>query len=378
MDQCLEVILLGPGYGESVLINIGDDNWIVIDSCRGRGGRPAAIEYFEKNEVSLDNIVLIIATHWHDDHIWGLSELVEQCKNAVFCCGMAFSTVEFHSLVLGINRKLSLIPVRSGVKEIFSIFNIVETRRLLKKNINPDVKYCSADKVIRRFNSTELSHGLDVEIWALSPSDDEVGLFLRNIAPLLPVEGEAACVVKDIKPNQSCTVIQIKVGNVLSMLFGADLEEKSHNGWSKILASDSRPVTKSTIFKIPHHGSETGHHDQVWEKMIANNAICLITPYSRGHKLPKDTDLNRIVGFSDKTYVTQKSKSNKSLVKSKLVNSQLDGVAVSQGAMSQLETGQISVSLSKDELTSSVHDSELLKSFNVRCENGAFQAIVAV
>ncbi len=29
----IEVSLIGPGYGESVLVHLGDGEWVVADSC---------------------------------------------------------------------------------------------------------------------------------------------------------------------------------------------------------------------------------------------------------------------------------------------------------------------------------------------------------
>ena len=376
MENCLEVTLLGPGYGESVLINIGDDNWIVIDSCKGTNGEPAAIEYFNEKKVSLEKVILIVATHWHDDHIWGLSKLVSECKNAMFCTSIAFNRKEFHSFVLGLSNRFVASGVRSGVKEINSVFNTLEARRINKSCTVPDIKYSAADRVIRRFEAKNLSHGQEVEVWSLSPSDNEIEHFLKDIGTLLPLkEGEVAGVVKEIKPNQSCTVIQVKFGDHISMLFGADLEEKSHKGWSHIHSSIGRPTGKSIIFKIPHHGSSTGHHDGVWNDMVVKNAICLLTPYSRGYKLPQDSDLDRIVKYSENTYVTQSSKANKGLQKSKLVRSQLDGVATSLGDAIKLQAGQVSVSLCKTEIDKHSTPESFRDKLSVVYKNGAFKHV---
>ena len=66
-DDEFEVTLLGPGYGESVVLHIGGGVWILVDSC-GRADAPAALEYL--GGIGLDPalvVVLIVATHWHDE-----------------------------------------------------------------------------------------------------------------------------------------------------------------------------------------------------------------------------------------------------------------------------------------------------------------------
>jgi len=71
--QQVEVTLLGPGYGESAAIHMGNNHWAVIDSCiDSNTGQPAAIAYLENMGVDPASAVdLIMATHWHDDHISG-------------------------------------------------------------------------------------------------------------------------------------------------------------------------------------------------------------------------------------------------------------------------------------------------------------------
>ena len=43
-DQ-IEVSLFGPGYGECVLLYIGDGNWVIVDSCFDEHQEPVALAY---------------------------------------------------------------------------------------------------------------------------------------------------------------------------------------------------------------------------------------------------------------------------------------------------------------------------------------------
>ena len=90
-DQ-IEVTLFGPGYGECILLHIGNGNWVIVDSCFDEQKEPAALTYLcDLGSNPAEVVRLIVATHWHDDHIRGMGKLVEVCNNATFCCASALS-----------------------------------------------------------------------------------------------------------------------------------------------------------------------------------------------------------------------------------------------------------------------------------------------
>jgi len=83
-------------------------------------------------------------------------------------------------------------------------------------------------------------------------------------------------------------------------LLGADLEvykgspdKESSVGWGSVLSSHIKPTDKAIGFKIPHHGSENGYSEDVWNELVFNDAISAITPYSRSG-LPKAPEIARL------------------------------------------------------------------------------------
>ena len=78
-----EITLFGPGYGESVVLHVGNGAWIVVDSCIDKENTPVAIHYLNRLGVDpAEAVTLVVATHWHDDHIRGMARLVAACTNA--------------------------------------------------------------------------------------------------------------------------------------------------------------------------------------------------------------------------------------------------------------------------------------------------------
>ncbi|MDE2822319.1 MAG: MBL fold metallo-hydrolase, partial [Chloroflexota bacterium] len=118
----VEVTLLGPGYGESVLVHIGQGRWIVVDSCIGPAREPQALDYLRSIGVEpAAAVTLIVATHWHDDHIRGMAKLVEACPDALFSCAAALRRDEFLSAIHALNRRGAFAGT-SGVRELHTVF----------------------------------------------------------------------------------------------------------------------------------------------------------------------------------------------------------------------------------------------------------------
>src|SRR4051812_22448018 len=92
----LEVSLFGPGVGESIVIHLADDRWIVVDSCRDKDSSCVPLTYLQSLGVALDAAVTdVVATHAHDDHIRGISQLLEAATGATLSVPSAATRYEF-------------------------------------------------------------------------------------------------------------------------------------------------------------------------------------------------------------------------------------------------------------------------------------------
>jgi glyoxylase-like metal-dependent hydrolase (beta-lactamase superfamily II) len=95
-DSQVEVSVFGPGQGECLVLHLGMGEWAVVDSHRSaETGAPVALAYLKALGVSVaEQVRLIVATHWHDDHMDGLAELFSHCETAKFVCSMAMQSAE--------------------------------------------------------------------------------------------------------------------------------------------------------------------------------------------------------------------------------------------------------------------------------------------
>ena len=285
----VEITLLGPGYGESIVVHIGHGRWIVVDSCINDAGEPQALEYLQAIGVEPENAVsLIVATHWHDDHIRGMAKLVDVCETADFCCAAALRQEEFFAAIHAQNGR-SQFAGSSGVREMHTVFS-----NLRERATRPT--FALAD---RRFFRDETC-----EIWSLSPPDDEFVRFLESIGTLFPREGETKKRVRDVSPNHVAVVLWIQVKDII-VLLGADLETQ---GWVRIIESQGRPQERATAFKVPHHGAASAHEPRVWREMLEPGSFAVLTPWRRGgHALPTQEDMRRILAKTEHAYLTSRA-----------------------------------------------------------------------
>lgn len=308
----IEVSLLGPGYGESVLIHLGNNKWIIIDSCiDSKTLQPAPLEYLKSIGVDPETaVVLIIATHWHDDHVRGISKVLSACSNAKFCHSAALRDKQFLNYVFTFGER-NPISAGSGTEEWIKVLDVLNDRPAIRAGMNRKVHYMSAN---------ESGHGEECSVWTLSPSDKQVELFLRSITKFIPKKEIKHRVTKyratQPDDNHQCIVTWIEIGEH-SILLGGDLIETADpdSGWSVIVKSKERPQRDAAIFKVPHHGSKNAHNDDVWSKMLSPQPYAIVTPHNRGKKkIPSPSDVARIEAYTSNGYATAKLSSSKSTV----------------------------------------------------------------
>lgn len=287
----VEFSILGPGFGETVLIHLGNSKWIVVDSCVDFTGEPIALQYFRNIRVEPTSAVsLVVATHWHDDHIKGLGRLFRACKSAEFACSSALSSKEFLVLVEAYRASASDVKKRSSLNEFCEIVEEVRTRAGVRGEKAPPV-FALENCLLWQDPSTAW------KVFSLSPSSGsllrsslEISNYVRSLT------GPKRSLV--LKSHNHFSVVLWVTNGEIHLLLGADLEETGDPfvGWSAIVSSKKRPPGKATAFKVPHHGSLSGHHDKVWEDMLSPNPVSALTPWVRGGDyLPKTADIDRIL-----------------------------------------------------------------------------------
>jgi hypothetical protein len=296
----VEVSVFGPGFGEAIVVHLTRGVWITIDSCLLKETRaPAAAEYFDTIGIdAAHDVRFVIASHWHDDHVRGIGTLFEVCESAQFVCAYGLQESHFMSLIELYRRFFG--PGGSGVDEFTKVIRVLKNRRKTSSVIGPE--FAGAGTIIFESNTD-----VDLLIKALAPSSPAVAASIARFANhLLPKEGQKRSRVPSLGPNDLALAITLRIGGI-RILLGADLEEDGREGigWRQVVSRFAHIDKGHEGIKIPHHGSITGHSDDLWSQMLIPQPWAVVTPYSRTKPpLPTPSDIDRIRSLSSSLFVT--------------------------------------------------------------------------
>jgi hypothetical protein len=309
-DDSLEVSLFGTGVGEALAVHLGAGQWMLVDSCRFRGSEPLNLSYLKTIGVNpATDVRVIVATHWHDDHVAGLANSVEQCESAGLVFSSALASDEFRCLLATFSgRQIGFDVEKSGVREMARSLTILLDRRQAGVSYHPPVKTIADHRIFRRD---------DCEVFSLSPSPEAINEATAEAAALWCALEEEAAGGDGPRPsragipcperNHNAVALWLKWGG-RRILLGADLEERGDPrlGWQAVLSCTQFPDSRAQAVKVAHHGSPNGDYAPVWNGIVVqSDPHAVLTAYNRGQTpRPSPEDIERIRGYTNRIYYT--------------------------------------------------------------------------
>jgi len=266
----VELTAFGSGYGECTLIHLGQGEWMVVDSCVARDNRIPVLEYLDELGVDAGTAVkVVVATHWHDDHIRGMSSVVRRCESALFVLSAALAGHEVFRGIAAIDSSTRLRKLSSGVRELRSTLDIVRRRG------GTGARWAVEGRCVYQRDGR-----LPAAVYALSPADRSVVASLQQITQLI-TEGEDRRVAFPNR-NLGAVALWVEVAGV-RMLLGSDLQETANpeTGWTAVIESRAWPG-RAELFRVPCHGAANGHQVRVWQELLEDDAHAIVSPYQLG------------------------------------------------------------------------------------------------
>ena len=299
----LEVSVFGPGFGECILLHLGDGNWAVIDSCLDATSKqPAALHYLSGLGANpATSIQLVVATHWHDDHMDGISAVFQTAANAIFACTGAVQQEDFKE-VLAACTGTRFLAGGSGVDELRSIMAELGKRSTGSRHVAP--KLAGVGRTLWPANGKSNPWGMSIK--CLSPSDSAVLATINRLKGVVPTKSKARRRLPCLMENDTSVVLSVEAGGH-RVLLGGDLHVKADRsfGWLAIVDDHAGVDARHHAFKVPHHGSPTGDHDEVWSKMTVDQTCAVTTPFVGGSvRLPSVEDCQRILSKTQNAYLS--------------------------------------------------------------------------
>lgn len=292
----LEVIAFGPGYGECILVRLRPHSWMIVDSCINEQKIVVALDYLRNIGANpATDVRLIVLSHWHDDHIRGAAEMVRECTQAKISIPQAFCKESFTKFALAHGQSIAVVD-KTGTQEI------VATLQFLR-NAKERRVFASAGRNVLEED--------DVTVRCLSPSDESYERFLSWVVSQTPM-AQTQYRAAPCHPNAISIALWIKVDET-TLLLGSDLEKRSvdHDGWSAAI-SEMGIGPRPTVFKVPHHGSDTGQDERIWQ-VLADHPVAIVTPFQNGRvSLPTEQGKDWLRERTRNAYLTASGENHRS------------------------------------------------------------------
>lgn len=246
VDRALNLWVFGPGFGELVVVHVPGAGWLSIDGCTARR-TSWPLAFFDRLNVAPTHILM---THPHLDHAGGLVQLIDEHTQP----GEQWPR-------LGV---LEPVPPPTAAASHELHFHSQQADSVLS--------------AMRTRWQSQPSCKWPLNVGAREPIGD-------GWATVLSPEDDAG--LSDV--NERATAIEVE-WNDARIVLGADLVEAPGLGWSRALSRRAL-LREHDALKVAHHGSLAAQHDPVLQRLTGEQeSFTVLTPYSKGYKLPDFQD----------------------------------------------------------------------------------------
>lgn len=268
----LNVVVFGPGRGESCVVRLPNGELGVVDGCRKTNDPTLAL--LESLRGPDSRLAFVALTHPHDDHYGGLAELLDRWSGRV---GEVWRTVygpRYSEQLLGFVSaqragKRGLLPDERKLHELRAVLERFQT---VRENGTGKLMIVERPMLART-----LSGSPPVTVTAWGPADWDYErhsqALVRAVSALSAPRGDHA--PPKVDPNQASGALLVQWGEARVLLAGDLLRgTRPDSGWRAARSLVGKPVQ---VVNVAHHASEEAHDEELWGMMAPQLAI--VTPF---------------------------------------------------------------------------------------------------
>lgn len=263
-EGLLYLVVFGPGFGESVVVRVPPDEWIIIDSLLVEGPKSPAKESSPVVDMLLNHGARwtgVVLTHPHADHAAGMSTILGvEGAGPIGCVAPYVDPPEAWATSQDPATQLRQGKVEDALAAIQYRWEANDTERW-------------------ELLAGEARNFGDATLTVLHPSKLDVDKAEKKTPPS--------------DPNALASPVLVEWKDV-RLVLGSDLPKR---GWKKVhKRSASMGLAGHTAFKVAHHGSHGALHDGVL-KGPKRSREWLVTPFHRSPRLPCFDDEDGVAGL---------------------------------------------------------------------------------
>lgn len=304
-SPALKVHVINAGYGESIVLELPDGKFGVVDCYAPNLDNPDTNPTRKLLlELGVSELEFVCLTHPHRDHFRGMSHLLEQFDVKRF---WRFGAMSREHLVNLITFLKADARERSDEKDLESANDLHRTFQLVASNAkgkNLEIWHVSDIKPLYPMPSassgaTSTGH---VEITGISPSSDRVERYHDSLSKCFDDSGALREKAPKLSHNDVSVALLVRFGSSTVLLCG-DVEKEN---WQTTLTRVTPANLAANAVKVAHHGSSTGYTDDLWSILCdGKETIAVITP-SLQHKLPTQNAVDHIKAHANAVVTTCK------------------------------------------------------------------------
>lgn len=285
------------GTGESIVVNLPNGSWGVIDCCAREFDDPSSngvLQFLRSRDVT--ELSFVALTHPHADHYLGLDQLFEAFEVKEFWRPGSLDRLHLQQILH--NEKITAVATgsaqaKSSAASLERLFGrISECRKAGRLRILE----VSPNKVLYRLG--EEFHS-SCEIIGIAPSGNQNDKYFEQLSAKF-LGGVVIETRPTIDHNLISSAFHIRYGKT-RIILGGDVEV---HGWADAQAEVGKNELRATLVKVSHHGSTNGYCDDLWENFSQEgNVISVVTPFARS-RLPRAEGLQEIAKRSSRLCLT--------------------------------------------------------------------------